>query len=206
MAGPPSFEEARAGLVQQLAELIAQRLGHVGVNLRGAETGMSEQDLDDADVDAALEQVRGEAVAERVRPKMGIKATLIPRREEGGTCRGIGQVGQQTPAGKEPSGAAVRLPDLAEHLQDGFGQRQDSFLVTLADDAEPHLLGIDRRDGQDDRLGNPQAIGVDERETTAQKGFLQGGDQAAAVLIAADVGQALLPRLANLFFVNRGQS
>jgi hypothetical protein len=64
------------------------------------------------------------------------------------TCRGIGQVGQQTPAGKEPSGAAVRLPDVAEHLQDGFGQRQDPFLVTLADDAEPHLLGIDRRDGQ----------------------------------------------------------
>jgi hypothetical protein len=73
MAGPPSFEEARAGLVQQLAELIAHRLGHVGVNLRGAQTGMSEQDLDDADVDATLEQVRGEAVTERVRPKMGIK-------------------------------------------------------------------------------------------------------------------------------------
>ena len=164
---------------------------------------MSEQDLDDADVDAALEQVRGEAVAERVRSKMGIKAALIPRLEEGGTCRGIGQV---APAGKEPSGAAVRLPDLAEHLQDGFGQRQDPFLVTLADDAEPHLLGIDRRVGQDDRLGNPQAIGIDERETTAQKGSFQGGDQAAAVLIATDVGQALLPRLANLFFVNRGQS
>src|SRR5215471_9660133 len=123
MAGPPSFEEARGGLVQQLAELITQRLGHVGVNRRGTETGMSEQDLDDADVDAALEQVRGEAVAERVRSKLAIKTALIACLEEGGTGRGLGQVGQQTPAGKEPAGAAVRLPDFAEHLQDGCGQR-----------------------------------------------------------------------------------
>ncbi len=128
---------------------------------------MSQQDLDEADVDAALEQVRGEAVAERVRPKAGVKATLDACQMEGGACRGIRQVGQATPTGKEPPGAAVNLPDLAEHLQDRFGQRQDSFLVALTHDAESHLPGVDGRDGQGDRLGDAQAVGVDEAETAA---------------------------------------
>jgi hypothetical protein len=59
---------------------------------------------------------------------------------------------------------------------------------------------------QRDRLGDAQAISVDERETTAEDGLLQSGDQAVAVLIAADVGQTLSAWLADFFFVNRGQS
>ena len=40
---------------------------HVRVDLRRREAGVAEQLLDDAQVRAALEQVRGERVAERVR-------------------------------------------------------------------------------------------------------------------------------------------
>ncbi len=40
---------------------------HLGVARRGVELGMSEQDLDHTNVDVLLEQVRGEAVSERVR-------------------------------------------------------------------------------------------------------------------------------------------
>ena len=53
-------------------------------------------------------------------------------------------------------------PDLAEHLEDRFGQRENTFLVSLADDAQDHLLRVDRGNGQRDRLGDSQAIGVDE--------------------------------------------
>ena len=62
MTGAPSLEEAVGGLAQQVAELILQRLGEVGVDLRGPQAGMPEQDLDDADVYAAQQQVAGEAV------------------------------------------------------------------------------------------------------------------------------------------------
>ena len=82
----------------------------------------------------------------------------------------------------------MRLPDPAEHVQDCVGEGEDSFLVSLPDDAEQHLLRVDRRDGQRDRLRDPQAVGVDQREAAAIEGLFQGGDQAAAVLIAADVG------------------
>ena len=206
MAGPPSLEEAVGGLAQQFAELVPQRLGQVGVDLRGSQARMAEQDLDDPDVHAPLEHVRGEAVTQRVRPEIGVKAAGVPRLDERGPCGRIGQVGRQSPAGKEPPPAAVGFPDLAEHLEDRLGERENTLLVSLADDAQNHLLRVDRGDGQRDRLGDPQAIGVDEGETAAIDGLFQGGDQAAAVLVTADVGQPLPAWPADFFFVNRGQS
>ena len=149
---------------------------------------MPEQDLDDADVDAPLEHVRGEAVTQRVRPEIGVKAAGVARLNERGTCGRIGQVGHRSPTGKEPPPAAVGFPDLAEHLEDRFGQRENALFVSLADDTQNHLLGVDCGDGQRDRLGDAQAIGVDERETAAIDGLFQGGDQAAAVLVATDIG------------------
>jgi hypothetical protein len=155
MARAPSFEEARGGLRQQLAELIAQGLGQMGVDLRGSQAAVPQQDLDDADVDAPLEHVRGETVAERVRPKTDVEAALVPRFVEGVPGGGVTQMGEDPSAGKDPFGATVEFPDLAEHLKNGFGQREDPLLVPLPDDVEHHLLRIDRRDGQGDGLVDP---------------------------------------------------
>jgi len=204
--GPPSLEEAVGGLAEQLAKLVTQRLRQMGVDLRGLQSGMPEQDLDDADVHTPLEHVRGKAVAKRVGSESGVEAALVPRLDERGPCGCVGQVSRQTPTGKEPPCAAVSLPDLAEHLKDRFGQRENTFLVSLPDDAEHHLLRVDCRDGQGDRFCDPQAVGIDERETAAIDGLFQRSDQAAAVLIAADVGQPLLAWLAYFFFVNSGHS
>jgi hypothetical protein len=69
-----------------------------------------------------------------------------------------------------------------------------------------HLPGVDRGDGERHRLGNAQAVRIDEREAGPIQGHLQRGDQAAAIGVTADVGQPLLAGLADSFFVNRGQS
>ena len=61
---------------------------------------MSEQDLDNPDVHAALEHVCGEAVTERVRPELVIEAALASRLFERGSCGGIGQVCDDTTTGK----------------------------------------------------------------------------------------------------------
>ena len=98
------------------------------------------------------------------------------------------------------------FPDLAEHLDGRFGQRENPLLVSLADDTQNHLLGVDRGDGERDRLVDPQAISVDEGKAAAKDRLFQGGDQAAAVFVAANVGQPLPGWLADFFFVNRGQS
>ncbi len=63
MVGPPSLEEAIGGLAEQLPEILTQRFTEVGVDLRGSNARMSEQNLDEANVHASLQHVRGEAVA-----------------------------------------------------------------------------------------------------------------------------------------------
>src|SRR6516165_7637133 len=82
MAGPPPVEEAGGGLAQQVAELIPQGLGQVGVDLSGSQTRMAQQDLDDPDVHTPLEHVRGEAVTQRVRPEIGVEPAGVPRLDE----------------------------------------------------------------------------------------------------------------------------
>ena len=144
-------------------------------------------------------------VAERVRPETGVEAALVPRLHEGGPGGGIAQVSPHVATGKEPLRAAMDLPHLAKHVQDRFGQREDAFLVPLPDDAKHHLLGVDGRDGQRDGLGDPQSVGIDEREAAAIDGLLERGDQAAAVRVVADVGQPLLERHTDFFWVNSGQ-
>jgi hypothetical protein len=205
MVGPPSLEEAVGCLTQEEADLVAQRLGQVGVNLGAAQARMAEQDRDDPDIDATLEQVGGEAVTQRVGPELGAEAAGVARLDERGARGGIGEVGHPSPAGKEPASAAVGLPDLAKHLKDGIGQGENPLLVALADDVENHLAGINGGDRQSDGLVNPQAIGVDQRKTATIDRQFQSGDQAAAVLVTADVGETLAAGLADFFGVNRGQ-
>ena len=98
------------------------------------------------------------------------------------------------------------LPDLSDHVQHRFGQWESSLFVALADQAKQHLLGVDGRDGQRDRLSDSQSVGVDEREAAAINGLFQRGYQAATVIVGADVGQPFLTWLAHFFFVNNGHS
>lgn len=167
---------------------------------------MPQQELDDADVYALLQHVRGEAVAERVWAKLVIEAALASRPVESGPCRGVGQVRDDATAGEQPRPAAMDLPDLSKHLQDGVCQRESPLLVPFADDVQYHLLRVDRRDRQRDRLFDSQPIGVDERKATAINRLFERGDQATTILVATDVGQSLLAWLADFFLVKSAQS
>ena len=108
--------------------------------------------------------------------------------------------------GEEPLAAAMDLPDLAQHGEDGLGQGQGALLVAFADHPQEHLFGIDGGNGQFDRFADPQAAGVAQGETAAIDGLVDRRDQAAAVLVASDVRQAFAKGLADFFFVSSGQS
>ena len=109
-------------------------------------------------------------------------------------------------AGEEPLGVAMDLPDLAEHDKDGLGQGQGAFLVAFADHPQEHLFRIDGGNGQFDGFADPQTAGVDQRETAAIDRLVDGRNQAAAILVASDVGQPFAKGLADFFFVSSGQS
>jgi hypothetical protein len=85
-------------------------------------------------------------------------------------------------------------------------QGQGALLVAFADHPQEHLPGVDGGDGQFDGFADSQAAGVDQGETAAVDGLADGRDQAAAVLVTSDVGQALAEGLADFFFVSSGQS
>ena len=98
------------------------------------------------------------------------------------------------------------FPNLSEHLQDRFGQGESPFLVPFADQAEDHLLRVDGRDGQRDGFCDSQSVGIDQREATAIDEVFQRGDQAAAIVIAADIGEPFLAWVTDFFLVNRAHS
>ena len=107
---------------------------------------MSQQNLNNAYVHASLQQVCGEAMAKRVGSKSVIEAALASRFDESVSRAGVGKRSGDPLAGEQPALAAMRLPDLSQHVQHHFRQRESPFFVALADHAQQQLLGVNRRD------------------------------------------------------------
>ncbi len=61
MAGPP-FEQAVRCLTQQFTKFIPHGDREVGIDFRRSQAGMSQQNLNDADVETTLQHVRREAM------------------------------------------------------------------------------------------------------------------------------------------------
>ena len=165
---------------------------------------MSQQNLDDANVHASLQQVCGEAMAKRVRSKSVIEAALASRFDERISCGGVGQRRGDSPAGEQPALAAMRLPDLSQHVQHHLRQRESPFFVAFADHVQQQGLGVHRGDRERDRFSDPQSVGVNERETAAINGLFQRGNQTPTIVIGADVGEPDVAGLAYFFLVNSG--
>ena len=178
----------------------------MGVDHGGADAGMPEQHLHDTDVGALLEEPGREAVTQRVRAEVVIETTGRPGEIEGSSSRPNGQMIVALAIGEEPFLAAMSLPDRAEHVECGVRQRQGPLFVALADDPQEHSLGVDGREGQSDGFTDPQPAGIDQREAAAVDRILDRGNQAAAVLVALNVGKTLAIGLPDFFLVSSGQS
>ena len=98
------------------------------------------------------------------------------------------------------------LPDRAQHLEHRIGQGQSALLVAFPDHVQQQLLGVHRRNRELDRFSDTQPVGVNECKAAAINGLPQRGDQAATIVIGADVGQSDVAWLADFFFVNNGHS
>ena len=145
-------------------------------------------------------------MAKGVRCEVVAEIALIPCAAEGPASHSIGKMIGALAVGEEPLAAAVDLPYLSEHGQRWLGQGQGSLFVAFADDSQEHLLGVHGGNRQCESFADPQATGVDQGETSAVDGVPDRGDQAAAVLVASNVGQALAIGLADFFLVSSGQS
>lgn len=142
------------------------------------------------DVEALFQESGRETVAKRVGREAVIEAARRPCAVEGHAGCRTGKMRGAVAVGEEPLGMTMDRPDLAKHGESRLGQGQGSLLIAFADHSQEHLFGIDGGDGQCDGFADPQATGVDQRETAAIDRLFDRRDQAAAVRVASDVGEA----------------
>ena len=170
--GAPHAEALRGGQALQRADHFAQQVGgHLGIEDRGLDLLVSEQHLDDPDVDLLFQQVGGEAM-----PKGVHRHPLVdPGRQRGGVHGAVELAGAQrlnrVEAGKQPAAVehlALRPghpPPGAQALEQQRRQHGVAILAPLALlDAQGHALTVDIADLQPDHLAGAQAGAVGHRQ------------------------------------------
>src|SRR6476646_11043485 len=155
------------GLEVRLAHVIG---GHVRVHLGRLDAGVAEHLLDAAQVAAALEQVGGERVPQRVRRDVlgdpglaGVLADELEHRLAGDALAAV--VEEKNVAALEP--AQVRAAALEVdpgRLGGALSHRHDPLLRALAGAADDALGQVDVGDAQRDELGDAQAGAVEQLE------------------------------------------
>ena len=175
--------------------------GDAGVEGGGVELPVPEQHLDDPDVGVVLQQVRGEAVAQRMH-----RDALV---ELGGLCGGVtGAVelarGDRLGgllAGKEPAARPRHPPPLPQEVEQVGREHREAVLAPLALlDPDQHAGAVDVGDLEVGDLGDAQAAAVSDaeggtvlqaRRVREQERDLLGAEHDRQPLGRGDPGQAV---------------
>ena len=98
------------------------------------------------------------------------------------------------------------LPEPTQAQKHRFGQRNDPFFVTLADNAKQSVVAVDGTDLKACRFADPQTAGVHDGKAGSVDRVGYAAKQPADFCIGEGVGQPLLARQTDVFFENRAQS
>jgi len=158
----------------------------------GADMGVSEEHLDDADIGAELEEVSGEAVAQDVGSDTLLQTGLV------------GGLVQVVAHGVDADGAAGLLagkqlgaagpggdPVAAEHEENALGQRHVPIAAAFRGvaDVQEHALTVDIGDTKGAHLADAQSGAVRRHDDGAVHGLLEGLENAIDLGAAQDVGE-----------------
>src|SRR5918992_1447800 len=130
----------------------------MGIELRGAKVGVSEHLLDAAQIGSSFEEGGGEGMAEQVRvDALGVQPRLDGQAAEDEERAGAGQrsalrVQEELWAVAPVEVGAAAAEIAAERLGGLATDRDDAFLVTLADAAHESVLEVDGAALETDRL------------------------------------------------------
>ena len=139
--------------------------GDARVERGGVELGVAQQNLDHADIDVLFEQVRCEAVPQRMRGH-----ALVDLGHLGGGVAGAIELTRRhridrVLPGKQPALRPRDAPPVAQKLQQLRREHRVTILAALAVlDAQHHALAVDVRDLQRDDLGDAQAGAIGDAE------------------------------------------
>lgn len=170
------------------------RLAEVDVAQGGGDLVVSQQSLQRGQVRAALQQVGGVAVPQRVRADL-----LVDPRGVGGTFADAldvrdAEVSARLAAGEEPEFGSVTSPVVAQTPEQDGGERHEAVLAALAPaDEQGHPGGIDVGRPQAEDLADPQAGGVSGPEDREVARVADGGEEAGDLVGTQDGGQGAGP-------------
>ena len=157
---------------------------------RGAEVAVPEQDLDRPHIGAGLEQVGGEAVAQRMGADVLGQARGPHGRPADPLHGGMGDGPIGFPAGEQVGAGPDDLPVAAEEGQEARREHDLAILAALAlADADDHAAAVDVLDAQRGDLGEPQAGGVGGHEDGAVLEVADGGEELGDLVEAEDDGE-----------------
>jgi hypothetical protein len=157
--------------------LLSQRGGEMGVDLCGADAAVSEEHLHDADIKAIFEQAGGEGMAEAVGSESG-KAGLGAGGVECEAESAVMEMPAGGAGGEDPLRVAMESPGLLHPAMHDIRQREEAFLVALANDAEGMLGGVDVAGAECDGLEDAEAGDPHQFEAGAIDGVTDGREQA----------------------------
>ncbi len=175
--------------------------GNAGIARRRIELVVTEQRLNDADINAALQEVGGKAVAQRMQGHglgdPGGAGGLMEQAVElaGGDRSPPPAPREQPPLGRRHAcviAPRAKLPPLPQEVEQILRQHDVAVLAPLGlDDADDVLGAVDVADPEPDHLAGTQAAAIGEREQHAN---LEGlGDRKQALgLVCADHQRDLL--------------
>jgi hypothetical protein len=112
---------------------LAERLeADAGIERGGIELFVPEQHLDHANVGLLLQQMRGEAVPQRVQRNALVDLGHLRRSMAGPVELARGERVDRVLPGKQPALRARRLPPHAQQFEQGLGQDDVAVLAALA--------------------------------------------------------------------------
>ena len=125
---------------------------------------MAEQNLHDASVDAVFQEPGSITMPERMRT-YGTRDPCL-------TGAGVKRAPQRYPcdgsiaafAGAQPAWMAMGLPETAQFVEYGLGQRHLALFVALANDAHQTALAIDGRDFEVCGFADAQAASIHQKQ------------------------------------------
>jgi hypothetical protein len=185
--GMKSEAEVNHEFVEEICERGASRLGEMQVEGGRGKLAVTEQELDNSDINPVFEEPSRIGVSktmERHRTNTGRLGDGRKSAVEGASSDRV----VSGPIGKYPASVSVKLPKPPQTPEHRVRKWDDTLLIALADDCEEVFAAVNCRDLKTHRLTGSQAARIHEREAGLVNRICCEGEQLTGLGVGKRMG------------------
>src|SRR5215467_13813489 len=158
LAGRPDLLELQCDMLQRAHQMLDRPGGHPRIERRRIELGVTEQNLDHADVDVLLQEMGGEAVPQRVERYALVDLGYLSCCMASAIELAHREMVDPVLSGKQPSLRPCCPPPGAQQFEQMRREHHVAVFVALALlHTDEHALAVDVADLERNHFGSPQA-------------------------------------------------